>query len=108
MKIKFVTLIAVFLLMSPYAFALSLEGAKSNGFLGETPSGYLEAVTPAVSQEVLALMREINGKRRNEYEAIAKKNGTALEAVEALAGKKAIEKTAPGNYVKVNQNWVKK
>ena len=107
MKLK-LACIAFILLMAQSVFALSLDEAKSRGFLGETQSGYLGAVDPMTSQGVLALMREINNRRRKAYEAIAKKNGTPVETVEALAGKKAIEQTTAGNYIKLNQDWVKK
>ena len=93
-------------LLAQPAFALSLDQAKSQGLLGETPSGYLEAVKPEAA--VVALLQDINAKRREEYESIAKKNGTALHTVEALAGKQALEKTAPGNYIKVDGKWLKK
>ena len=39
---------------------------------------------------------------------IAKKNGTSLSAVEALAGKKAMAKTPTGQYIKVGKKWKKK
>ena len=40
---------------------------------------------------------------------IATKNGTNLDAVTALAGQKAIAKTAPGNYVQnASGGWEKK
>jgi hypothetical protein len=43
------------------------------------------------------------------YKGIAKKNGTALSAVEALAGKKSIEKTAPGQFImQPNGTWTPK
>lgn len=100
-------LIIGMLLFTQSAMALSLDEAKGKGLLGESESGYLEAVQSA-SGEVAALRDEINAKRRAEYEAIAKKNGTNLKAVETLAGKKAVEKTAPGRYVRVNGAWIKK
>ena len=98
----------MFLLTVPGAFALNLSQAKGSGQLGETPSGYLEVVTPPGSAEVQALMREINAKRRAKYQKIAKKNGTSLAAVEQLAGKKAMDKTSAGQYIKVpGKGWVK-
>lgn len=89
------------------AFALSLEEAKSKGLVGEEPSGYLGVV--AGSSDAGALAQEINSKRRERYQEIAKQNGTAVSAVEALAGKKAIENTPPGQYVKTPAgSWAKK
>ncbi len=105
-------LIAISLLFvlttTSYAYALELDQAKSRGLVGETPSGYLASVKGSADSEVSALIDEINKKRRNKYVQISKKNGTTLAAVEALAGKKAIEKTAPGNYVQTPSGWKKK
>ena len=44
--------------------------------------------------------------RRNER--IAAKNGLQRGQVEALAGQKAIERTAPGSYVYRGGNWARK
>ncbi|WP_456384999.1 YdbL family protein [Desulfolithobacter sp.] len=87
--------------------ALDLQSAKDQGLVGETPSGYLEVVGTA-TPEIVKLVQTINQKRRSRYLQIARKNGTDLAVVEKLAGKKAIEKTRPGNYIKVNGKWRKK
>jgi uncharacterized protein len=56
---------------------------------------------------VTALVNDINAKRKAAYTDIAQRNGTALDAVEQLAGKKAIEKTPPGQYVKLpSGEWI--
>lgn len=90
------------------AFALSLDQAKSQGILGETSSGYLAQVSGA-DLESAALMNEINRKRKVEYQKIAARNGTALNLVETLAGKQAIEKTPAGQYVQNSAGkWSKK
>jgi uncharacterized protein YdbL (DUF1318 family) len=95
------------LLISAPVLALDLQTAKSQGLVGETPSGYLEAVTPP-SAETKALLDSINAKRKQKYQEIASRNNTALQAVEQLAGKKAIEKSAAGHYIKLGGNWQKK
>ncbi len=85
---------------SALAFSLDLDSAKAGGLVGEQPNGYLAPVgsaTPAVT----ALVNDINAKRKAAYTDIAQRNGTALDAVEQLAGKKAIEKTPTGQYVKL-------
>lgn len=77
--------------------------------MGEQPNGYLEAVGANPSAEVRALIADINAKRRHQYQQVAKANGTSLNVVEALAGKKAIEKTPPGQYVRSPAGrWIKK
>lgn len=87
--------------------ALDLGAAKSQGLVGETPSGYLQPVGSPTA-EVNQLVTQINQMRRAEYDSIAKKNSTSLKNVEALAGKKAIERSRPGEYVLVGGKWRKK
>ncbi|WP_105200832.1 MULTISPECIES: YdbL family protein [unclassified Pseudoalteromonas] len=88
------------------AWALTLDQAKDQGIVGETSTGYLELVH--TSAEAQQLITEINAKRKAKYLAMAKKNGISLSQVEALAGAKAIEKTAAGHMVKVDGQWRKK
>ncbi|MBS3798967.1 YdbL family protein [Pseudoalteromonas sp. BDTF-M6] len=88
------------------AWALTLDQAKAQGIVGETSTGYLALVQD--SAEAQQLITEINAKRKAKYLSLAKKNGISLSQVEALAGAKAIEKTAPGHMVKVDGKWRKK
>jgi len=94
------------LLLWQPVFALELSDAKAQGLVGETPTGYLDVVK--ASPEAKQLIKEINAKRKTHYQQIAKKNKTALSAVEKLAGQKAMEKTPAGQYVKVGEKWQKK
>ena len=89
------------------AFALSLDEAKANGLVGEKINGYLGAVNPS-NAEVQALVEDVNQKRRQAYEDIAKRNGTNVQAVQTLAGEKAIQNTKPGNFVEGPGGWSKK
>jgi len=77
--------------------AIDLQTAKSQGLVGEMPSGYLGVVSP--SAEVKALVQEINQKRKTAYLKIAKKNQLSLAQVAEMAGKKAISKTPSGQYI---------
>ena len=91
------------------SFAIDLQTAKAQGLVGEQANGYLGLVKPGAPAEVKAMMNDINARRRQEYQAIARRNNTALDVVEALAGKKAIERTPPGQYVKLpSGQWAKK
>jgi uncharacterized protein len=93
---------------STLSWAIDLQTAKAQGLVGETPTGYLELVKPG-SADVKSMMNEINAARKKEYQAIAKRNNTELSVVEVLAGKKAIERTPSGQYVKSpSGQWVKK
>ena len=100
------SLISMLGLSSP-AWAIDLQSAKSQGLVGEKQSGYLGTVKS--SSEVNALVKKVNNARKAHYEKIAKRNGTSLEVVEVLAGKKAIGKAAAGHYVQsASGSWVKK
>jgi uncharacterized protein YdbL (DUF1318 family) len=91
------------------SWAISLQDAKAQGLVGEQPNGYLGLVKADASAEVKAMMNDINAKRKQAYQSIAQRNNTALSVVETLAGKKAIERTPPGQYVKLpSGQWVKK
>ncbi len=107
MKKILLTLFSCCVLLIQTAWALDLTEAKNSGLVGETPSGYLEAVK-SPNGAVNKLVKNINGQRKVQYEKIAKQNGTSVNAVESLAGKKAIDLTKSGNFVKVNGKWVKK
>ncbi|MBH0196693.1 MAG: YdbL family protein [Nitrospira sp.] len=88
-------------------FALSLEDAKKHGLVGEKSTGYLGLVDPA-NQDARALVDEVNKKRRQAYQDIARRDGANVSTVESLAGEKAIDKTKPGNYVEGSGGWIKK
>ena len=98
---------ACLLLMTQPANAIDLQTAKSQGLVGETASGYLSSVT-SPSAETKALIESVNLKRKQKYQEIAASNKTSLQAVEQLAGKKAIEKSKPGSYIKQGGSWQKK
>jgi uncharacterized protein YdbL (DUF1318 family) len=86
---------------------MDLQTAKDQGLVGETPGGYLEAVQ-SPSADVKALIESINSQRKQKYQEIAARNNTSLQAVELLAGKKAIEKSSPGSYIKIDGSWQQK
>jgi uncharacterized protein YdbL (DUF1318 family) len=91
------------------SWAIGLQDAKAQGLLGEQPNGYLGLVRANASGEVKSLMADINAKRRQEYQAIAQRNHTQLHVVEALAGKKAIERTPRGQYIRLpSGQWTRK
>lgn len=107
MKKLNILLASCLLLIAQTAFAIDLQTAKSQGLVGESSNGYLEAVK-APSAEVQALMKEINDKRKQKYLEIAARNKITLKDVEQLAGKKAIEKSEAGSYIKVDGTWKQK
>lgn len=107
--VKVVVAMITTALLSAPVFALDLQEAKNQGLVGEMPTGYLGSVSANPSEDVQALIADINGKRNAKYQQLAKSQGVPLEAVEKLAGEKAFEKTASGHYVKLpGGSWQKK
>ena len=84
----------------------ALGAAKAAGLLGEKPDGYLGVVRSANNAEEIA--SQINQARRAEYHRVAKQNGISVSDVEAIAGKKAIEKTPAGQVIQLNGTWIRK
>ena len=102
----------VLLMLGPPAWALrlldamaGLDQAKEQGLVGEQPDGYLGVVK--AQGNAAEIVRLINEARKAEYQRLASKNGISISNVEAIAGKKAIEKTRPGHYIYSN-GWVRK
>ncbi len=89
------------------ALAMDLQTAKERGLVGETASGYLEAVQ-TLSPELVRLVADINSRRQAEYRGIAARTNTPLAAVEKLAGTRAMEKSSPGSSIKPAGTWQKK
>ena len=107
-KIIAVLISVFFTVAASMGWALSLAEAKQQGLVGEQSNGYLGAVGTA-NAEVLKLIQQVNNKRKSKYRDIAKRNSTDLPTVEKLAGKKAIEKTPKGLFIKVDStNWRRK
>jgi uncharacterized protein YdbL (DUF1318 family) len=91
------------------AASLDLDQAKREGWVGETLEGYVAVVDGvAAPAEVHALVEDVNARRRDEYRRIARDNGIELEQVEALAAKKAIDRTRSGGWVRLNGEWQQK
>jgi uncharacterized protein len=101
------TLFATMATAAMAASMLSLDAAKSQGLVGEDANGYLAAVN-APDPEVSALLSSVNQARKAEYERIAKRNDIGLSDVELLAGRKAMEKSASGAYIRPQGSWMKK
>lgn len=105
------TLIAfVALVMSvTMAFAaVTIDSAKQDGLVGEKPDGLIGAVA-APSPDVTALVNSVNAQRMEKYSAIAAKNGTPVDQVQAVAGQTLINKTPAGQYImNASGGWQKK
>lgn len=101
--------LGAFMAGSTVAAEVSLDSAKSQGLIGEQYDGYLGVVDAAATAQVKHLVDDVNTRRRAEYERIAQSNNISVSDVEALAGQKALRKTAAGDYIKVpGEGWRKK
>jgi uncharacterized protein YdbL (DUF1318 family) len=107
---KLRTLLAgvVLFLVTVAALAADLDTAKADGLVGERADGYLGIVVASAPADVVALVDDVNGRRRAEYARIAEQNGIGRAEVEALAGRKAIERTAAGGWIFTNGGWRRK
>jgi uncharacterized protein YdbL (DUF1318 family) len=104
---KLLVAAALLLTLAAPALALDLDEARDQGLLGEQADGYV-GIVASPTPEVEKLAAEVNAKRRAHYAEIAERNGTAVDAVAALAGKKLVEGAPSGQFVKTDGGWVKK
>ena len=102
------SLLIAFAFVASPVFAVELDQAKNDGLIGERADGYLGLVETGASAPVVALVQQVNTKRKAEYERIAAKNNLSLDQVQALAGKKTIERTRQGHWVLLNGGWQRK
>lgn len=110
--IKMLLLPALFALSLP-VLAMNLQqamaalgNAKAQGLVGEQANGYLGVVQS--SNDAAAIVKLINDARRAEYARLAQQNNIAVADVEAMAGKKALERTSSGHFILLEGNWVQK
>jgi uncharacterized protein YdbL (DUF1318 family) len=97
------------MLLALPGWSIGLDEAKASGAIGEQSNGYLGIVRTPASPELRDLVSSVNAQRRQRYQAIADRNDITLEQVELLAGKKAIEKTQSGHWVRLpDGEWVPK
>jgi len=87
---------------------MSVESAKTQGLVGERQDGLL-GVVASPTPELRQLVETTNAERLEKYKAIAEKRGTALDQVQAVAGKKLIDSASPGEYIQgAGGGWQKK
>ena len=83
--------------------------AKRAGWIGERPDGYLGLVRTDAPVEVKALVDSTNTARVTRYDGIAAKHKTSRETIEAVAGRKLIERSASGEFIMTTASkWVRK
>ena len=100
-------ILATIFLIPTKLLAHNLSSTKSSGLVGETDSGYL-AVVDSNESSLNNFVKDINEKRKHQYQAIAKKNGVSLDTVEQQAGGKLVRKASNGEYVRISGKWKRK
>ncbi len=100
-------ILATIFLTPTKLLAHNLSSTKSSGLVGETDSGYL-AVVDSNESSLINFVKDINEKRKHQYQAIAKKNGVSLDTVEQQAGGKLVRKASNGEYVRISGKWKRK
>lgn len=107
-KVIFAALISM-MTVSVAVAASALTQPKAGGLIGEQANGYIGLVQQNVPANIKKLVNDMNAKRKAGYQKIANKQGTSLAEVERVGGKKAIEKTLRGNYIRAaSGGWRKK
>ena len=81
------------------AQAGALEDAKAAGLVGERIDGYLGVVDSGAPADVEAAGRADQRRAPGQVRRDREKQGAPVEAVAQIAGKKLIERAAPGEYV---------
>lgn len=106
-RVRIILFVLAGMLWVSTASAAELGTLKADGIVGERADGYIGQVQATAEADVRALIQSVNAKRRAEYERIAAQHGIALSEVEALAGKKTLAKTAPGQWIFI-ESWRQK
>lgn len=107
MRILFVILLALVIAIPGAAYAIDLNSARSQGFVGERADGLIGAVVK--NSDADALVQSVNAERLRGYQDIAAKEGTKIDAVQAIAGAKQIEKARENGwyYMDASGAWKK-
>ena len=79
------------------AMADALDAAMRSGKVGETARGYIAPVSKS-SAAIRKLINSINAKRRAKYQTLSKKHKMSLGQIEAVVGKRLIERAPKGAY----------
>ena len=104
-------LVGLFLMLlgTNVAFALSLKEAKAGGLVGERNDGYVGYVVTPPRDDVKAVVKDVNNKRKVKFADSAKSNNLKIEQVAHRFYQRAVKATAAGNYYQdAGGAWVKK
>lgn len=87
---KFIACLVAALIFSASALANPLDNARQKGYVVEMPNGYIKATRTAPA-DIDRLVSEINQKRKEIYQQIAKKHGISAEQVGAESYRKRMK-----------------
>jgi uncharacterized protein YdbL (DUF1318 family) len=104
---KFGILLGTLLTLSSPAWALDLHAARSAGQVGEKADGYVAA--RAQTPEVLALVAEVNARRKQEYARISQENKQPVDVVAKLAAQQIVNGLEKGAYYQTSSgSWAQR
>ncbi len=105
--LKRISLVLGLLLAAAPALALDLDQARNQGAVGERADGLVGAVSTAA--DIAQLVQNINDARMDDYRKIAAQQGTKVDAVQAIAGQKQIEKARANGwyFMDASGSWKK-
>jgi len=99
--------LAVTYIAPPQAYAQTggakavVDSGKASGQVGETISGYLEAVSGAsASSDLRNAINEINIGRKSVYTRLAREQNLSVDVIATLTGEKQLAKAASGQKIK--------
>lgn len=81
------------------AAALSLDAAKSLGYLGERPDGLLGLVQADPAGEARPLMERINAQRLEKYRDLAGEQGVSVREVQVIIGEQLFDRAPTGTFL---------
>ena len=85
------------------AQAVSLDRARSAGWVGELPSGYLGIRESRAG--ISELVDQVNNQRRQRYRDLATTHGVPMAEIERQAGAQLIGRLGPGQYYMEGNAW---
>ncbi|MCH2169192.1 YdbL family protein [Myxococcota bacterium] len=102
-------LLAISLFGADGALAQSLDNYRAAGQVGERTDGYVGIISANPDEQLRDFVGNLNEKRKQRYQAIARENDASLEAVASRAGQKLTQSARPGTYVQNPSGaWVRK
>lgn len=91
------------------ALAMDLHEAKAAGLVGERNDGYLGYVATPPRDDIKALVKDVNNKRKAKFSSTAEKNQLLTEQVAGRFYLRAVKETSRGEYYQnASGDWVKK